>query len=117
MLRCSARRLALFAAGLPYAAVLLGGVGYGAGAAIVNVLIGTLIQREIPAHVLSRVFSVVQITAGILAPAGYAIAGPASAWLGPRLPMGVGAGLAAASVVLVLRSIDVRRISTSDLAA
>lgn len=109
--------LALLAVGLPYAAILLGGAGYGAGAAIVNVLIGTLIQREIPAHLLARVFSVVQITAGILAPAGYALAGPASAWLGPRLTMGVGAGLAAGSVALVLCWIDVRRISTSDLAA
>ena len=94
-------------AGLP--ALLVGGVAYGAGAAVVNVMIGTMIQREVPKDLLSRVFSIVQIAAGVLAPAGYALAGPASAWLRPRQALTVAAGLALASVAVVVCLADVRQ--------
>ncbi len=70
--------LVLHAAPAALPARLVGGVAYGAGAAVVNVMIGTMVQREIPMELLSRVFSIVQIAAGVLAPAGYALAGVAA---------------------------------------
>ena len=99
-------------AGLP--ALLLGGVAYGAGAAVVNVMIGTMIQREIPIDLLSRVFSIVQIAAGVLAPAGYALAGPASAWLGLRQALTVAAGIALASVAVTVCLADFRRFGAGE---
>ena len=103
--------LVLLAASATFSALLLGGVAYGAGAAVVNVMIGTMIQREIPIELLSRVFSIVQISAGVLAPAGYALAGPASAFLGPHGALAAGAGIAFASVAALMCSGDVRRSS------
>ncbi|MCQ8242264.1 MFS transporter [Rhizosaccharibacter radicis] len=100
--------LLLLAVRAPLPLLLLSGLGYGAGEAVVNVMIGTMIQREIPAHLLSRVFSVVQIAAGVLAPAGYALAGPVSAWLGPDRAL-LGAGLASlASVGALLCVAEIR---------
>ncbi len=101
--------LVLLAANAVFLALLLGGVAYGAGAAVVNVMIGTMIQREIPMELLSRVFSIVQIAAGVLAPAGYALAGPASALLGPHRALAAGAGIALASVAAFMCLADVRR--------
>ena len=40
--------LLLLAARAPFPALLLGGVAYGAGAAVVNVIVGTVIQRRYP---------------------------------------------------------------------
>lgn len=101
--------LLLLLAGLP--ALLLGGVAYDAGAAVVRVMIGTMIQRENPMDLLSCVFSLVQIAAGVLAPAGYALAGPASAWFGPRQALTVAAGLALASVAALVCLINVRQLA------
>lgn len=104
--------LVLLAAQVALPALLIGGVAYGAGAAVVNVTIGTLIQREIPPGLLSRVFSIVQIAAGVLAPAGYALAGPASAWLGPHRALALAAGIALASIALPMCFADVRQFGT-----
>ena len=104
--------LLLLAARAAFPALLLGGVAYGAGAAVVNIMIGTMIQREVPMDLMARVFSVVQIAAGVLAPAGYALAGPASAWLGPHRVLSVAAGLALASVAATMCLADVRRFGT-----
>ncbi len=101
--------LVLLAASATFPALLLGGVAYGAGAAVVNVMIGTMIQREIPMELLSRVFSIVQIAAGVLAPAGYALAGPASAFLDPHGALAAGAGISFASVAALMCLGDVRR--------
>ncbi len=101
--------LVLLAANAILPALLLGGIAYGAGAALVNVMIGTMIQREIPMELLSRVFSIVQIAAGVLAPAGYALAGPASALLGPHRALAAGAAIAFASVAALMCLADVRR--------
>ncbi len=100
--------LVLLAVNALFPVILLGGVAYGAGAAIVNVMIGTMIQREIPMELLSRVFSIVQIAAGVLAPAGYALAGPASALLGPHRALAAGASMAVASVAALMCSADIR---------
>ena len=90
-------------------ALLAGGIAFGAGASVLRVLIGTLVQREIPVMLVSRVFSVVQIVAGAFAPAGYALAGPASAWLGPRPALAVGAGTVLASVAVLMCFADIRQ--------
>ena len=90
-------------------AVLVGGLAYGAGAAVLNVMIGTVIQREVPVELLSRVFSIVQIVAGVFAPAGYALAGPAAAWLGPDQAVGVGAVAVLGSVAMLMCFAEVRR--------
>ena len=94
--------LLLLATRAAFPALLLGGVAYGAGAAVVNIMIGTMIQREVSLDLMARVFSIVQIAAGVLAPAGYALAGPASAWLGPRQALTIAAGVALASVVVTV---------------
>lgn len=108
--------LVLLAASAIFPAILLGGVAYGAGAAVVNVMIGTMIQREIPVELLSRVFSIVQIAAGVLAPAGYALAGPAATLLGPQRALVVGAGIALASVAASICLADVRRFGSQQTA-
>ncbi len=89
--------------------VLVGGVAYGAGSAVLNVMIGTVIQREMPMAMLSRVFSVVQVVAGAFAPAGYALAGPASEWLGPHFALAIGACAVLASVAVLTCFADVRQ--------
>jgi hypothetical protein len=96
--------------------LLVGGAAYGGGAAIVNVMIGTSVQREIPVELLSRVFSIIQIAAGTFAPLGDALAGPASAWLGPDLALGTGAAAALASVAILLSFKDVRRFGENSAA-
>ncbi|WP_168176391.1 MFS transporter [Novosphingobium sp. PC22D] len=101
--------LFLLAATAAFPLLLLGGITFGAGGAVVNVMIGTLIQREIPTELLSRVFSIVQIAAGVLAPAGYALAGPAATWLGPHRTLAAGAGIALASVAGLLCLSEVRQ--------
>jgi hypothetical protein len=101
--------LILLAIGATLPVLLIGGVAYGAGAAVLNVTIGTVLQREIPKALLSRVFSIVQIVAGVFAPAGYALAGPASKWLGPNQALAVGACVVLASAALMLCLADVRR--------
>lgn len=101
--------LILLAMHAAFPVLLAGGAAYGCGAAIVNVMIGTSVQKEIPAELLSRVFSIVQIAAGTFAPLGYALAGPAAAWLGPDRALGVGAGVALASIAALLSFKDVRR--------
>ena len=111
--------LVLLAFQAPLPALLIGGVAYGAGEAVVNVLIATMIQREVPPELLSRVFSIVQIAAGVLAPAGYALAGPASGWFGLHQALLAGAGISLASVATLLCATDVRQfrsgVSTSEL--
>ena len=102
--------LVLLAASAAFPVLLLGGLAYGAGAAVVNVMIGTMIQREIPMELLSRVFSIVQIAAGVLAPAGYALAGPASALLGPHRALVAGAIIALASVATLLCLTEIRQL-------
>ena len=101
--------LVLLAVDAAFPALLIGGVAYGAGEAVINVMIVTLIQREIPEALLSRVVSIVQIAAGVLAPAGYALAGPAAAWLGPHRALLAGAGISVASVVALLCFAEIRR--------
>ena len=109
--------LVLLAAHAALPALLVGGVAYGAGAAIVNVMIGTMVQREIPMELLSRVFSIVQIAAGVLAPAGYALAGPAAQWLGPHRALALGATLALFSVAMLMSLADLRRFGARLAAA
>ena len=92
--------------------LLVSGVAYGAGEAVVNVLIGTMVQREIPEELLSRVFSIVQITAGVLTPLGFALAGPAAMWFGLHEALLAGAGLSLASAALLICSPDIRRLKS-----
>ena len=68
----------LLAVDAAFPALLIGGIAYGTGEAVINVMIVTMIQREISEALPSRVVSIVQIAAGRLAPAGYALAGPAA---------------------------------------
>ena len=109
----------LLAAGAPLPAILTGGFVFGAGAAVLNVLIGTVIQREIPTALLSRVTSVVQIVALGLTPVGFALTGPAVAWLGPGRALLAGACTVLVSVVALMSFADIRRFgaSTRDPAA
>jgi MFS family permease len=99
--------LLLLAAGAPFLLVLAGSVALGLGYASVNVLMVSAIQREVPKELLSRVMSFVQLADIGLAPIGYALAGPAASWLGPRGALAGSAVGVLASVVLALRTRDI----------
>ena len=60
-------------------------------------------------ELLSRVFSIVQVAAGVLTPAGYILAGIASTLLGPHRTLAAGAGIALASVAALMCLANARR--------
>ena len=105
--------LYLLAAGAPFPAVLAGGVAFGIGAAVLSVLTLTVIQREIPLDVLSRVMSIVQIADLGLTPVGFLLAGPAAALLGPHKALMTGASCVLISVAALLSTRDIRRFGES----
>lgn len=99
----------LLAAHAGTAALLAGAAAFGAAAAVLNVLVATSIQREIPDALLSRVMSVVQLVATGLVPVGFALTGPAAAWLGAGRALAFGAGAILVSVGVLLSMPEIRR--------
>ncbi len=100
----------LFLAGAaPFLLVLAGSVALGVGYASANVLMVSAIQRDVPAALLSRVMSFVQLADIGLAPIGFILAGPASALLGPRGALGAAAVCVLASAAAALSTPEIRR--------
>jgi len=88
--------------------VQISGVCFGFGAAVLNILLMTIIQQQVPQAVLSRVMSIVQLAAIALVPVGYALAGPGALWLGPNLALGTGAFCVALSILVLLSQKEIR---------
>jgi MFS family permease len=101
--------LFLLAAGAPFPLIVIGGVAFGVGAAVLSVLTLTAIQREVPLNVLSRVMSVVQLADMGLTPLGYLLAAPAIAQLGPHAALAAAASCVLVSVGVLLSVPDIRR--------
>ncbi|WP_331749421.1 MULTISPECIES: MFS transporter [unclassified Streptomyces] len=98
---------AALAAGLSLGWVAAAAFLAGAGAAVCNTLVTTVIQREIPAEVRGRVSAFDSLGAFALGPLGLALAGPVSGVVGADrlLEFGVLWQLTAVAVVLALPSV------------
>src|SRR5665213_2279521 len=105
--------LLLLAVRAPFPVVLAGGVALGVGAAVLSVLMISVIQREVPMTLLSRVISFVQLADMGLIPIGYILAGPAAALLGPHTALAAGASCVLISVGGLLCFPDIRRFGAS----
>ena len=101
--------LLLLAAGVPFPVVPIGCVALGFGYASVNVLMVVAIRRGVPTALLSPVMSFVHLADIGLAPAGFALAGPAAAFLGPRDALAAGAAGVIMSAVSAVCFRDMRR--------
>ena len=91
-----------FALGAPLAIVIVLAFGAGLGFSLFEIWWETALARNIPPGALSRVSSYDWMGSLALLPLGFAISGPVAAVLGARPVLGVGAGLAALMLVLVL---------------
>lgn len=88
------------------AVAFLGGVGLEQfGVAWVTVM-----QEQIPADRLSRVFSYDALGSFVFIPVGFAVAGPVASWLGVTATIWACAALITVATLLVLMSSDVRRM-------
>lgn len=92
----------LLAEGAPILMIVGSSLLYGFGIAVLNVLLITVIQREVIAHVLSRVMSIVQLIVIVFTSFGYLLAGPGASWLGPNMVLFIGAGILCVSVIISL---------------
>ncbi|MFJ9565058.1 hypothetical protein ACIRQQ_34110 [Streptomyces fuscichromogenes] len=81
----------------------------GAGAAVCNTLVTTVIQREIPAEVRGRVGAFGSLGAFALGPLGLTLAGPVSGVVGADRLLGLGVLWQLTAVGVVLAFPSVRR--------
>ena len=86
--------------------VFQGGIAFG------NNMFETVLQREIPSHVLSRVDSFTWLVALGLSPVGQALAGPASDAFGTDAVLVTAAGLVVVSCAAGIAAPSVRAITT-----
>ena len=91
-----------FALGAPLEIVIVLAFAAGVGFALFEIWWETALARNIPPGALSRVSSYDWMGSLALLPLGFAISGPVAAVLGARPVLGVGAGLSALMLVLVL---------------
>ena len=91
-----------FALGAPLAIVIVLALAAGLGFSLFEIWWETALARHIPPDALSRVSSYDWMGSLALLPLGFAVSGPVAAVLGARPVLGVGAGLAALMLVLVL---------------
>ncbi len=109
--------LALLAMRAPVAGVVLGGVVFGAAAAVLNVLLLTVIQASVLEALLSRVNSLITLVAVGSAPVGYALCGPFAQLVGLQRALGIGAAIIVASVALALGSREIRGFTAAQAEA
>jgi MFS family permease len=98
---------------LPTVAVAIAYGVFQAGIAYGNNMFVTVLQREIPSHVLSRVDSFTWLVALGLSPIGQALAGPASDAFGTDAVLVTAAGLVVVSCVAGISAPSVREITRS----
>jgi hypothetical protein len=96
---------------LPTAAVAVAYSVFQAGIAFGNNQFDTVLQREIPSHLLSRVDSFVWLVALGLTPVGQALAGPASEAFGTDAVLVTAAALVVVSCALGIAAPSVRAIT------
>ncbi|MFB7527447.1 MFS transporter [Streptomyces sp. NPDC056178] len=100
---------AALAARLPLGWVAAAALLAGAGAAVCNILVTTVIQREIPAEIRGRVSAFNSLGAFALGPLGLALAGPVSDIVGADRLLGLGVLWQLTAVGVVLAFPSVRR--------
>ena len=86
----------------------------GAGVAVFLSLFDTVIQRNVPAALLSRVSAYNWLGTIALSPVGFALAGPAARLAGPPAVLLFGAGFAVLSTLALFGVSEVRRLSWRD---
>ncbi|MCP1845862.1 MFS family permease [Bradyrhizobium sp. USDA 4524] len=105
--------LSLLALNVPATTMLIGGGVLGAAGVIVNALLGTMIQREVPQGSLSRVYSIMGAISAGVAPLGYALVGPLSEHFGSANVLWFAAVAVGVIVLAVIVAGDVRKFQES----
>lgn len=82
---------------------------YGAGIVIINILLITVIQREIPSGLLSRVMSIVQLVVIVFTSLGYLLTGPMASLLGANVVLLCGSFTIVISLIMTLMLGDIRQ--------
>jgi hypothetical protein len=98
----AAPQLVLLALHAPVAAVAVAAAAGGAQATFWNALWATTLQSSVPADALSRVDATSSVGMLVLAPLGFALAGPAAALAGVPAVLAFGAAWTVATTLLVL---------------
>ena len=98
---------------LPTVAIAIAYGVFQAGIAFGNNMFETVLQREIPSHVLSRVDSFTWLVALGLSPLGQVLAGPASEAFGTDAVLVTAAGLVVVSCAAGIAAPSVRAITRS----
>ena len=105
---------ALLAVHAPFALILAGSVLSGVGVAIFLSLFDTVLQRNVPETLLSRVSSYNWLGTIALSPLGFALAGPAARLAGPSAVLMFGAVFAVVSTLALFAVGDIRRLRWRD---
>lgn len=101
---------ALLAVPAPTVVIAVGAFAGGFGLAVFNTLFETTVQHHVAPDALSRVSSIDWLMSVGLFPFGLAIAGPAAAAFGVRLPLVIASVWIVASTLIVLAVPSVRHI-------
>jgi len=99
----------LLAMNAPFPLVVLGGVLFGVGAAMLSVLTITAIQKEVAPSMLSRIMSMVQLANIGLLPLGYVLAGPTLKFLGAGDSLALSGTCVLASVAILCSQAEIRQ--------
>ena len=102
--------LFLLAIHAPFAVIVVGGMIYGAGAAMLSVLTITAIQKEIAPALLSRTMAMVQLANMGLLPVGYVLAGPAMGLFGAANSLALSGVCVLGSVAILCSAPEIRCI-------
>lgn len=105
---------ALLAVHAPFVLILAGSAFSGVGVAIFLSLFDTVLQRNVPPVLLSRVSSYNWLGTIALSPLGFALAGPAAHLAGPSAVLMFGAGFAVVSTLALFAVGDIRRLPWRD---
>jgi hypothetical protein len=100
--------LFLLAVKAPFGVVVLGGLVFGVGAAMLSVLTITAIQREIAPALVSRVMAVVQLAGIGLNPVGYVLAEPLMGFFGARTSLALSGVCVIVSVAVLCSQREIR---------
>jgi MFS family permease len=104
----------LLAIHAPFVLVVIGGVIFGIGAAMLSVLTITAIQKEIAPSMLSRTMAIVQLANIGLLPIGYMLAGPVMHLMGAKGSMVLSGVCVLVSVVILCSQPEIRRFEHHD---
>jgi MFS family permease len=96
--------LLLLAETVPVPFLALGGVAFGAGMVILNLVAQTTIQRQVPEEALSRITALFSLVAQGLTPVSYALCGFLARAVGTRPVLLAGCVVVGVSVVVLMMS-------------